>query len=47
MQPLWTLVLKFLRILDIEPPEEAAVALLDITPKMLQNIRRTHAPLYS
>jgi len=46
-KPLWKSVSRFLRKLDIALPEDPAVPLLGIYPKMLQHTTKTHVPLCS
>jgi hypothetical protein len=47
IQALWKSVWRFLRNLDIVLPEDPAIPLLGIYPKILHHITRTHAPLCS
>jgi hypothetical protein len=47
VQPLWKLVWRFLRKLDIVLPEDPAIHSWVYIQKMLQHIIRTHAPLCS
>jgi hypothetical protein len=47
IQPLWKLVCCCLRKLEIVLPEDPAIPLLGIYPKVLHHIKRTHVLLCS
>ena len=46
IQPLWKTVRRFLKKLEIKPPYDPAIPLLDIYPEETQSERETCIPLF-